>query len=139
MLGRHWYAVGSNSESSRLAGVKVDRTVLLSLVAAGVLAAIGGVVFTTRFGSVDPTIGPGYLLPAYAAAFLGSSILSDGRFSVIGTIIAMFLVAYAQSGLLQLGLNFAEQIFNGVVLVAAVALNEGLRRRVRKVAKTGAA
>ena len=138
VLGRYWYAVGSNVESSRLAGVKVDRMILLSLVFAGLLAAAGGVVFTTRFGSVDPTIGPGYLLPAYAAAFLGSSILSDGRFSVIGTVIAMFLVAYAQSGLLILGLNFAEQIFNGVVLVAAVAVNETLRRRVKKIVKTGA-
>lgn len=135
VLGRYWYAVGSNSESSRLAGVNVDRTVILSLVVAGILAAFGGVMFTSRFGSVDPTVGPAYLLPAYAAAFLGSSILSDGRFSIIGTIVATFLVAFATSGLLQLGLNFADQIFNGVVLVSAVALNETLRRRVKKVAR----
>jgi len=133
VLGRYWYAVGSNSESARLAGIKIDRMVLLSLVFAGAIAALGGILYTTRFGSVDPSIGPGFLLPAYAAAFLGSSILSDGRFSVIGSVVATFLVAYAQSGLQIMGLNFAAQIFNGIVLVAAVALNEGLRRRVKRV------
>ena len=135
VLGRYWYAVGSNAESSRLAGINVNRMVLLSLVFAGGLAALGGIMFSTRFGSVDPSIGPGFLLPAYAAAFLGSSILSDGRFSVVGTIIATFLVAFAQSGLLIMGLNFAAQIFNGIVLVAAVAINEELRRRVKKVVR----
>jgi ribose transport system permease protein len=136
MFGRHLYAVGSNPVSSRLAGVRVNRTIVLSLVLAGVLSALGGVVFTARFGSVDPTSGSGYLLPAFAAAFLGTAILSDGRFSIFGTFLATYLVAFAGSGLLQLGLQYSGDVFNGIVLIGAVTLNELLKRRSRSAARS---
>jgi ribose transport system permease protein len=136
LLGRHLFAVGSNAESSRLAGVRVERTVVVSLVVAGVLSALGGVVLVARFGSIDPTTGPGFLLPAYAAAFLGTAILSDGRFTVVGTVVATYLVAYAGSGLVALGYTYSGDIFNGVVLVGAVSLNAVLRRHHRSSAKS---
>jgi len=135
VFGRHLFAVGSNAESSRLAGVKVERTIVLSLMVASVLAALGGVVLISRFGSIDPTTGSGFLLPAYAAAYLGSSILSDGRFSVVSAVVATYLVAYAGSGLVELGYTYSGNIFNGVVLVGAVGLNEFLRRHFGAAAK----
>ncbi|WP_214104358.1 ABC transporter permease [Acrocarpospora catenulata] len=138
VLGRFWYAVGANPEAARLAGVNVGRMTMWALVTAGTVAAIGGVIMTARFGSADPTTGPGLLLPAYAAAFLGSSILSDGKFTVVGTIIATFLVAFAQNGIDVLGLSAGvKPIFNGFVLAAAVALSEGLRRRGRRLVRSG--
>jgi ribose transport system permease protein len=131
VLGRQLFAVGSNAQSSRLAGVRVERTIVVSLIIAGVLSALGGVVLISRFGSIDPTTGTGFLLPAFAAAFLGSSILSDGRFTIVGAAVATYLVAYAGSGLVALGYAYSGDIFNGVVLVGAVALNEFLRRHHR--------
>ena len=103
---------------------------------AGVLYAMAGIVYIMRFGSIDPTTGPDFLLPAYAAAFLGSARLSDGRFSVVGAVVATCLVAYASSGLVQLGLQYSGDIFNGVVLVGAVGLNELLRRSFRSSTKS---
>jgi ribose transport system permease protein len=129
-IGRRWYGIGANAEAARLAGVNVRRVTVWAYVATGMLSAAGGMVLAARFGSADPTSGPSYLLPAFAAAFLGASTLSDGRFHVVGTAIGAFLVAYGANGLQVLGLEpFATDIFNGVVLVLAVALTEYLRRR----------
>lgn len=129
-IGRRWYGIGANAEAARLAGVNVRRVTVWAYVATGMLAAAGGMVLASRLGSAEPTTGPSYLLPAFAAAFLGASTLSDGRFHVIGTAIGAFLVAYGANGLQVMGLEpFATNIFNGVVLVLAVALTEYLRRR----------
>jgi ribose transport system permease protein len=128
--GRFWYAVGANPESARLAGVRTDRMTMWAFVTTSVLASTGGMIFVARYGSADPSTGPDLLLPAFAAAFLGSSILSDGRFTMIGSILATFLIVLATNGLDVAGVNFAvKPVFNGLVLVAAVALTEYLRRR----------
>ena len=130
ILGRHWYASGANPEAARLAGVKVDRLIVFAFLATGLLASLAGVVILARMGSADPTLGPDLLLPAFAAAFLGSSILSDGKFTLVGTIVATFLIAFAAAGLDALGLSpGVKPIFNGAVLVGAVALTVWLRRR----------
>jgi ribose transport system permease protein len=129
-IGRRWYGIGANAEAARLAGVNVRRVTVWAYIATGMLSAAGGMVLAARFGSADPTSGPSFLLPAFAAAFLGASTLSDGRFHVVGTAIGAFLVAYGANGLQVMGLEpFATDIFNGVVLVLAVALTEYLRRR----------
>jgi ribose transport system permease protein len=89
-------------------------------------------VSVARFGSADPSAGPTLLLPAFAAAFLGSAILSDGRFTVVGSLLAACLIVFATNGLEVLGLSAAlVPIFNGAVLVVAVAFTEALRRRAR--------
>lgn len=130
VTGRYWYAIGSRPEAARLAGVRVRKLTILAFVATGVIAAIGGIILTARFGSADPRVGPDLLLPAFAGAFLGSSILSDGRFMVVGSILATFLIAFATNGLEVLGLSAGvKPIFNGLVLVGAVAVTEELRRR----------
>ena len=133
--GRYWSAIGSNKEAARLAGVKVRRFTMLAFVGTAILAAIGGVILPARFGSADPTTGPDLLLPAYAASFLGLSILSDGSsFTMFGTVIAAFLIAFASDGLEALGLSVGVQpIFNGAVLIAALALTAELRRRRSRV------
>ncbi|WP_169988470.1 ABC transporter permease [Microbispora sp. H10836] len=130
ILGRNWYASGANPDAARLAGVKVTRMVVFAFIATGVLSALAGIVLTARMGSSDPTVGPDLLLPAFAAAFLGSSILSDGKFTILGTIIATLLIAFAAAGLDAIGLSAGvKPVFNGAVLVGAVALTALLRRR----------
>jgi ribose transport system permease protein len=129
VLGRYWYAVGANPDAARLAGVPVRKVTILAFVATGLLAGCAGVISVAKFGSADPVSGPELLLPAFAAAFLGSSILSDGRFSVLGTIVAAFLIAFATNGLEVLGLNvWIKPVFSGCVLIVAVALTHALRK-----------
>jgi ribose transport system permease protein len=130
VAGRFWYAAGSNAEGARLAGVRVNAMIVWAFVVTGLLAAVAGVLYLSIFASADPKTGPDLLLPPFAGAFLGSSILSDGRFTMIGSILGTFLVAYASNGLQVAGVNFAAQpIFNALVLVGAVGFTEHLRRR----------
>jgi ribose transport system permease protein len=130
VLGRNWYAIGANPEASRLAGLPVARLIVLAFVAGGLVAGLGGILLTAQLGSAQPQTGPGLLLPAFAAAFLGGSILSDGRFTVLGAFVATYLIAFAGSGLDALGLDAGyKPLFNAIVLIGAVALTAALRRR----------
>jgi ribose transport system permease protein len=139
VAGRYWYATGANPEAARYAGVKVNTMVVWAFVVTGFLAALAGVLYLSIFATADPKTGPDLLLPAFAAAFLGSSILSDGRFTIIGSILGTFLLAYAENGLQVAGVNFAAQpVFNAIVLIGAVGLTEHLRRR-RQARRTTAA
>ena len=128
-IGRNLYATGSNSVAARLAGVKTARYVLLGLVTSGTLAALAGFIITARTASGNPAVGAPYLLPAFAAAYLGAWTLSSGRFHVVGTVLGGILVALSSNGLVLSGLPFyINPIFTGVVLVAAVGFGSVLRR-----------
>ena len=76
-----------------LAGVPTGRVIVLSLVSCGAIAALAGLLTSAQLAVGDPTVGPGFLLPAYAAAFLGATAIRPGFFNVWGTLIAIFLVA----------------------------------------------
>jgi ribose transport system permease protein len=108
----------------------VSRHVILAFAIAGVTAAIAGVILTARNGSANPTAGNPYLLPAFAAAFLGSVTLRRGEFHILGTIIGVYLIATGSTGFVILGAPFfTQQLFGGAVLVAATAGSRLLRRR----------
>jgi ribose transport system permease protein len=86
----------------------------------------------TRFGAVDPTVGPSYLLPPYAAAFLGTTAVSIGRFNVAGAVIAVYLLIVGITGLLLLGAGpWISNVFDGAALVAVVAFAHLAGRRDR--------
>ena len=76
--GRELYAIGSNPEGARLAGVRSERRVLTAFVLSGMLAGLGGVLFTARFGTVDATAGTGYELTVIAAAVVGGVAIFGG-------------------------------------------------------------
>ncbi len=127
--GRRLLATGGGKEAARLAGVRTDRFVLLSLVAASTIAAFAGVVVTSTVGTGSPTIGPAYLLPAFAAAFLGATQLKGGRFNVWGTVIAVYLIGTGVKGLDLAGVSFwAKPLFTGAALVLAVGLSVRQKR-----------
>lgn len=122
-LGRHIYATGGNIEAARLAGVRTAAVIVGSLVACGVVAGIGGVLVTARLANADPTIGPAYLLPAFTAAFLGSTQFKGGRFNVWGTIVAVYVLAMGVKGLQLAGAPvWIPDAFNGAALLIAVAM-----------------
>jgi ribose transport system permease protein len=127
--GRRLYATGFNPDAARLAGVRVDRLRFMSLVASGGLAGAAGVVLASTLGSGSPTAGSPYLLPAFAAAFLGATQLKHGRFNAGGTIIAVLLLGTGVTGLaLANAPSWAGDMFVGVVLIAALAVT-GMQRR----------
>jgi ribose transport system permease protein len=127
--GRRLYATGFNPDAARLAGVSVDRLRFMSLVASGGLAGAAGVVLASTLGSGSPTAGSPYLLPAFAAAFLGATQLKHGRFNAGGTIIAVLLLGTGVTGLaLANAPSWAGDMFVGIVLIAALAVT-GMQRR----------
>lgn len=120
--GRRIYAVGGNIEAARLSGVRVNRVIVVTLVVGGLIAALAGVLLTARLANADPSIGPGYLLPAFTAAFLGSTQFG-GRFNVWGTVVALYVLAAGVKGLQLAGAPvWIPDAFNGASLLIAVAL-----------------
>jgi ribose/xylose/arabinose/galactoside ABC-type transport system permease subunit len=128
--GRSMYAIGGNPTAARLAGIKVDRYTIIAFMITGMLAAVAGIVLAANQGTAVPGIGTPYLLPAYAAVFLSTVILSDGRFHVWGTVAGSLSVIFIAQGLIIGGVPFTwNQVINGVVLAVAVAFATVLRGR----------
>jgi ribose transport system permease protein len=119
-FGRQLYAVGGNMEAARLSGIKVDKWVWVSLIISASLSGVAGVLYCSLSGP-SLTFGSALLLPAYAAAFLGSTQLKPGRFNIWGTIIAVYVLATGIQGLQYVtGVQWLGDMFNGIALVVAV-------------------
>jgi ribose transport system permease protein len=124
VIGRQMRATGANRGAARLSGIHTGRARVSAFVLAGLLSAIGGILITAQVGAADASSGPGYLLPAYAAAFLGATAIRPGFFNVWGTLIAIFLVAVGITGLQLEGAEpWITPVFNGSVLLFAVAVS----------------
>lgn len=122
-FGRYVYATGSNEAATAIAGVNTRRVRLAAFVISGALAALAGALLVSRAGSAYPDGAGGLLLPAYAAAFVGASVLSDGRFHIGGTVVGVLLLQAGQTGLIMSDVApWLTDVFNGVVLALAVAL-----------------
>jgi len=122
-FGRYIYAVGGGREVARLAGINTDLLTILAFTLSGFMAGIAGVLETATVGAAHPDVGPQFLLPAFAAAFLGATTIQPGRFNVLGTVVALFLLAVGIAGFQQLGAPFwVSPVFNGTALLIAVGL-----------------
>jgi ribose transport system permease protein len=128
--GRYLFATGGAREAARLAGVQTDRYVWGALVTSAVVAALGGILLAAQFGSTQAQSGAPYLLPAFAAAFLGATQFKN-RFNVWGTVLAVFVLQSGVKGLqlAGVGTTWIESLFFGVALIVAVGLST-FRRRV---------
>lgn len=123
-VGRYMYAAGGNPDAARLAGLPVGRLKWYALMISGLLSSFAGVVLTMQLSAASFDSGAPYLLPAYAAAFLGSTQILPGRFNVAGTMVGLFLLAVGVKGL---QLRFPElpwiaDLFQGLALIVSVAL-----------------
>ena len=122
-LGRHMLFIGGNVNAARLAGIPVDRIRFGAFVASSTLAAMVGLVLVGQLGAMDPGIGPQYVLPPFAAAFLGSTAFTPGRFNALGTAVAVYLLVAGITGLQLMGVeSWISDLFNGLALVIAVTL-----------------
>jgi ribose transport system permease protein len=120
-LGRYLTFVGIGREVARLAGLPVNALRWGAFIAASFIASGCGLLASGQLGAADPSAGAAYLLPAYAAAFLGTTTIRPGRFNAWGTVVALALLVTGVTGLQLLGAaSWVEQVFNGGALVLAV-------------------
>ncbi len=129
VFGRHVYATGGNAESAKLSGVKVDRVQLWVYTISGVMAAIAGVVLTSRLNSAQPTAGTGYELDAIAAVVLGGTSLTGGRGWIFGTLVGALLIGVLNNGLNLLDVSsFYQQVIKGSVILLAVLIDRANKK-----------
>lgn len=121
--GRYLYFTGEGREAARLAGIRVDRIRTISLFISSIGAWFAGFILVGQTGAAQAGIGDPYLLPAYAATFLGAATIKPGRFNPIGTFVAVLLLAVGTTGLQLFGLsNWVTDVFDGAILIVAIGL-----------------
>jgi ribose transport system permease protein len=138
-LGRRTQATGANPEAARLAGVHTRSHTFWSLVVCAVIASLAGALVASRIGTVSSTLGPPYLLPAFAACLLGTTQIKVGRFNVWGTLVAIILLATGVEGM-QLatgGATWYTDLFNGIALIGAVTVSVWAGKRKAARVKVG--
>lgn len=125
VFGRYIYAIGSNPESARLAGVPVRRVLVAVYVIAGLLAGVGGVLFTSRLNAGIPTAGTGYELNAIAACVIGGASLFGAKGGAFGAAAGALIVATLNNGGNLLAINsFYLQIIIGLLILVAVFFDQ---------------
>ena len=129
-LGQRLLFVGRGREVARLSGINVDRMRWGCLMVSAFLGALAGVIYAGTIGAADPNSGLTYLLPAFAAAFLGATSIQPGRFNPIGSVIAVYFLVTGITGLSILGVStFVQDLFYGGALIVAVTLSQIVRGR----------
>jgi ribose transport system permease protein len=136
--GRRLLFVGRGRSVARLSGVRVRRVRFGALTASAITGAFAGVVYAGTLGAADPSSGADFLLPAFAAAFLGATSIVPGRFNAWGAIVAVYFLMTGVTGLQILGVeSFVQQLFYGGALVVAVVLTELSRKITRRETAAG--
>ena len=103
---------------------------MFSFIAAGLISALCGIIFAGTLDGADPSAGGTYLLPAFAAVFLGATTITPGRFNPWGTLIAVYFLGTGIAGLQLLGLaSWIQPVFYGGALVIAVSFSQVMRGR----------
>ena len=134
-VGRKLYAIGANREAAFLVGIKVNRLIVGTFIISALCAGTAGVLIASRLASSQASLGPEFLLPAFAAAFLGATAIRPGRFNPVGTVVAVYLLAVATTGLEFLGVpSWSKAVFNGAALLIAV----GVSRKVTNLKRNRA-
>lgn len=120
-FGRHTFAIGSSENASKLAGIKINRLKILIYTLSGGLAALAGVLLTSRLSSASPIAGMGYELEAIAAVAIGGAKLTGGTGTMGGTLLGVLIVGVISNGLVLLDVNaYVQQVIKGIIIFAAV-------------------
>jgi len=129
-FGRNVYAVGSNPEAARLAGINVGLVVFSVYAISGVLSALTALIFVSRLTVGEPVAGVGLELEAIAVTVIGGTSLFGGEGGVVGTVIGAAIFAVLANILNLAGVSpFTQQIVKGAIIVAAVLFETQRRRR----------
>ncbi|WP_209402743.1 ABC transporter permease [Pseudozobellia sp. WGM2] len=123
-FGRYVYAIGGNESAARLSGLNISKIKIWVYALAGILAAVGGIILTSRLDSAQPNAGFSYELDSIAAVVIGGTSLSGGRGSIMGTVQGALIIGVLNSGLVLLNVSpFWQQIIKGFVILIAVILD----------------
>jgi ribose transport system permease protein len=121
--GRALKAIGAGELAAVASGLKVDQYKILAFAFSGMFAAIAGLLFSVKLAGGSPTLAEGFLLPAIVAVLVGGTPLTGGVGGVVNTLIGAMIVAVVRTSMLYLEVPAtSQQIFFGVVLIAAIAL-----------------
>jgi len=131
-IGRHFYALGSNTEATRLAGINIHFTRTLSYTLLGFLTGIAGIVMVTRVGSGQPNIATGFEMNVLTACVLGGVSVSGGKGTIPGAIIGAAIIGVLNNGMSIVGANdYWQQVITGIVLLIVVVF-DSLSQRNRR-------
>ncbi|MEQ6898089.1 ABC transporter permease [Microbacterium sp. KR10-403] len=131
--GRSLYGMGSSTASARLVGIRVDRNLWLGFVIASLLASLAGVLQLSQVGSATASDGGSLLFKGITFIFLSATAITPGFFNVWGAVIAGILLSVSVTGLTFMGYaGWTTNVFNGIALIAAVALSTYLGRKKRQ-------
>ncbi|HQU82309.1 MAG TPA: ABC transporter permease [Pyrinomonadaceae bacterium] len=132
-LGRAVYAVGSDAEAARLAGIKPNNVVFGVFVVMGALVGLAALLNAVRFNAIPSNTGMGLELKAVAAVVVGGAAITGGRGSLIGTLIGVALLGTIGTALTFLGINpFWEKAIQGLIILAALVSDVVLARLERE-------
>lgn len=123
-IGRYVYAIGGNEEAAKLSGINVHRIKIFVYGISGFLAALAGIIITSRLSSAPPTAGTGYELDAIAAVVLGGTSLAGGIGSILGTIVGALIIGILNNALNLLDVtSYYQLLVKGLVILVAVLLD----------------
>ncbi|MFA0086705.1 ribose ABC transporter permease [Vibrio sp. 10N.286.49.C2] len=123
-FGRYIYALGGNESATRLSGIDVDKVKIGVYAICGLLAALAGIIVTSRLSSAQPTAGMGYELDAIAAVVLGGTSLMGGRGRIMGTLIGALIIGFLNNALNLLDVSsYYQMIAKAVVILLAVLVD----------------
>jgi ribose transport system permease protein len=129
-FGRFVYAIGSNEEAARLSGINVTAVTIGIYAICGLLSGLASTIEAGRLATVQPAGGNGYELLAIGAVVVGGTSLFGGEGSIIATLIGALMVTTIRNGLNILGVNaFWQYVVNGLVIIAAVAVDQYRRKQ----------
>lgn len=128
-LGRHIYAVGSNSEAARLSGINTKAVIVKVYVISGFVAAFAGLIMAARIISAQPAAGEGYELDAVASSVIGGTSTLGGEGMIAGTFIGALIIGVLRNGLNLIGISpFIQKIVIGIVIGSSVFLDRIKRK-----------
>jgi erythritol transport system permease protein len=134
-LGRHIFMVGGNERAAALSGINVNRVKLFVYMFSGFCAAIVGLVISSELMAAHPATGETFELNAIAAAVLGGTSMSGGRGTIGGTVIGAFVIGILSDGMVMMGISsFWQMVIKGVVIIAAVVVDQAQRKLQQRVA-----
>lgn len=124
-FGKHIYAMGGDDRAARLAGIKVSRNIVVGFLLSAVSAILAGLILVSQLGASSPIAAQGLELQVITAVILGGASLSGGRGSMMGTIVAVFIIGLLDNGLNLLSVqSFWQEIILGALLLSAVAFDQ---------------
>lgn len=124
-FGKHVYAMGGDDRAARLAGIKVSRNIVVGFLLSAVSAILAGLILVSQLGASSPIAAQGLELQVITAVILGGASLSGGRGSMMGTIVAVFIIGLLDNGLNLLSVqSFWQEIILGALLLSAVAFDQ---------------